>query len=114
MTAEEMFCALGDKYGDDFNWYMLPLSNKSFVTELKNEIGSDHFLYDKPLWAVAKCAATDDVLYVTADENGKDVYYIFHLTYSTQHTAGFPQYQALASIEAVKDFIEQSFVTDYL
>ena len=37
MTAEEIFCDLFDKYGEDFNWYMVPLSqsNGIFVEELK-------------------------------------------------------------------------------
>lgn len=83
MTAEEVFCDLGDKYGDEFNWYMIPLTNKAFVSELKREIGEAHFLYNKPLWAVAKCDSNDDVLFLTA-EGGTDVYYIFHLTYSRE------------------------------
>lgn len=45
MTAEEVFCELSDKYGDDFNWHMLPLSNHTFTAELKKEIGNRHFLY---------------------------------------------------------------------
>ncbi len=55
MTIEEVFSHLYDKYGEDFNWYMLPLTQADgmFVTELKNEIGEDHFLYDKRIWAVA-------------------------------------------------------------
>lgn len=56
MTAEEVFSDLYDKYGDDFNWHMIPLSQSGgeFVSELKKEIGKDHFLYDKRIWAVAK------------------------------------------------------------
>ena len=54
MTAEEVFCELSDKYGDDFNWHMLPLSNHTFTAELKKEIGNRHFLYHKQIWAVAK------------------------------------------------------------
>ena len=56
MTAEEIFCDLFDKYGEDFNWYMVPLSqsNGAFVEELKREIGEEHFLYHKKVWAVAK------------------------------------------------------------
>ena len=40
MTIEEVFSDLYDKYGEDFNWYMLPLTQADgmFVTELKNEI----------------------------------------------------------------------------
>lgn len=72
MTIEEVFSDLYDKYGEDFNWYMLPLTQADgmFVTELKNEIGEDHFLYDKRIWAVAKCESNDDVLYVT--DNGRN------------------------------------------
>ena len=49
MTIEEIFSDLYDKYDEDFNWYMIPLTQADgvFVTELKNEIGEDHFLYDK-------------------------------------------------------------------
>lgn len=41
MTIEEIFSDLCDKYGEDFNWYMIPLTQADgvFVTELKNEIG---------------------------------------------------------------------------
>mgnify|MGYP000143440139 FL=1 len=49
MTIEEIFSDLCVKYGEDFNWYMILLTQVDgvFVTELKNEIGEDHFLYDK-------------------------------------------------------------------
>lgn len=41
MTIEEIFSDLYDKYDEDFNWYMIPLTQADgvFVTELKNEIG---------------------------------------------------------------------------
>ena len=47
MTLEEMFCDLYDKYGKDFNWYMIPFTQAdgAFVAELNKEIGQDHFLY---------------------------------------------------------------------
>lgn len=40
MTAEEVFCDLYDKYGKDFTWHMIPLSqsNGTLVEELKKEI----------------------------------------------------------------------------
>jgi len=40
MTAEEIFCDLFEKYGEDFNWYMVPFSqsNGIFGEELKKEI----------------------------------------------------------------------------
>lgn len=73
MTAEEVFCELIDKYGDDFNWHMLPLSNQTFTAELKKEIGNRHFLYHKQIWAVAKCDSNDDVLYLADNSGGTDI-----------------------------------------
>ena len=89
MTAEEVFCDLGDKYGDDFNWY------------------------NKPIYAVAKCDSNDDVLFLSADD-GKDVYYIFHLTYSGLNSEGFPKHKKFANLQAVKEYIEREFIAEYL
>lgn len=116
MTAEEVFCNLFDKYGEEFNWHMIPLSQASgtFVEELKRELGENHFLYNKSVWAVAKCESNDDVLYVTEREVGTDIYYIFHLTYSAHNLDGFPKYQEFSDIYSVKNFIEQSFIKNYI
>ncbi len=112
MTAEEVFYDLSDKYGGDFNWYMVPLSQSSglLVDELKKEIGENHFLFHEKVWAIAKCESNDDVLYVTGREASKDMYYIFHLTYSKQNSDGFPNYEKFSNIYAVKEFIEQMFI----
>ena len=39
MTAEDVFCDLYDKYGKDFSWHMIPLSqsNGALVEELKKQ-----------------------------------------------------------------------------
>ena len=49
MTLEEMFRDLYDKYGNDFNWYMIPFTQAdgAFVAELNKEIGQGHFLSGK-------------------------------------------------------------------
>ena len=46
MTAEEIFCDLFNKYGEDFNWYMVPLSqsNGVFVEELKKRLEKGIFI----------------------------------------------------------------------
>lgn len=108
MTAEEAFYNLCKKYGDDFNWHMLPFSNQTFVAELKKEIGKNHFLYNKQIWAVAKCDSSDDVLYLADNDGGTDIYYIFHLTYMECNTGGFPRYKKFEGINAVNEYIEQS------
>lgn len=110
MTAEEVFCDLYDKYGDEFNWSMIPFTDKAFVDELKREIRKDHFLYGKRIWAVAKCDSRDDVLYL--EDTG--IYYIFHLTYSECNTDGFPRYKRFVDLYAVKEYIEREFVAEYL
>lgn len=76
MTIEEIFSDLYDKYGEDFNWYMIPLTQ------------------------------ADDVLYVTDNGRNQDIYYIFHLTYSKHNPDGFPRYEELKDVYAVKAFIE--------
>lgn len=108
MTLEEMFRDLYDKYGNDFNWYMIPFAQAdgAFVAELNKEIGQDHFLYGKKILAVAKCESNDDVLYVLRNGTGRDIYYLFHLTYSAHNADGFPQYEEFADLFAVKEFIE--------
>lgn len=116
MTSEEMFSNLYNQYGEDFNWYMIPFTQAggAFVAELKKEIGKDHFLYDKKIEAVAKCESNDEVLYVTKNGQGEDVYYIFHLTYSKHNADGFPRYEEFADIFAVKEFLEQSYGKYYV
>ena len=46
MTAEEVFCKLIEKNGEDFNWRMIPFSDKHFVEELKKELGNDDTLFE--------------------------------------------------------------------
>lgn len=114
MTAEEVFRDLNEKYGDDFNWFILSVSDNTFVAELKREIGQNHFLYDEQIRAIAKCDSNDDVLFWAGDENGTEIYYIFHLTYAKQNSEGFPEYKKFAGIEAVKKYIEKIYVEEYL
>lgn len=114
MTVEEVFCELLDKYGDEFNWHMLPLTNKTFVAELRREIGKNHFLYNEQIWAVAKCDSNDDVLYLASNDDGTNIYYIFHLTYSEHNAEGFPRYKKFIGIEKVTEYIERLFVEEYL
>ncbi len=112
MTAEEVFCDLFDKYGKDFTWHMIPLSQAegTLVEELKKEIGTDHFLYNKRIWAVAKCESNGDVLYVTGSEFGRDVYYIFSLIYPPHCSEERIRYKEFEDIYAVKEFIEESLI----
>lgn len=113
MTAEEVLCDLGDKYGDDFNWHIIPLTDRAFVAELRREIGEKHFLYNKPIYAVARCDSNDDVLFLS-DDDGKVVYFIFHLTYSGLNSDGFPKHKKFDDLQAVREYIEREFIAEYL
>lgn len=110
MTAEEVFYDLSKKYGEDFSWRMIPLSDKSYVSELKREIGKNHFLYNKKIWAVAKCDFRDDVLFVTENNQKEDTYYLFHLTYSEKNLEGYPIFQELIGIDHVRNYIEKTYM----
>ena len=103
MTAEEIFYDLDRRYGDRFHWRMLPLTDRSFVEELKRKIGKDHPLAEKRLWAVAKCDFDDRVLYLSEDGD----YYIFHLTCSEHNRKGFPRYRRFSGIEETAEAIER-------
>ena len=82
---------------------MIPFSQAggALVEELKKEIGQEHSLYYKKIRAVAKWESNDDVLYVTGDELGTDIYYIFYLTYSKQNLKGFPKYKRFTDIRYI-------------
>lgn len=65
MKMEELFSGLGGKYEEEFKWFVLSDAEGSYVTELKREVGENHFLYEKSIKAVAKCEANDDGLFET-------------------------------------------------
>lgn len=105
---EKIFDVLIQQYGDNFNWYILPIEN-TFDAELKKEIQKDHFLFGKEAYAIAKCDANDDVLYVM-HMDGVDTFCIVHLTFSKQNEIGFPKYKMFENIVAVISYIEASIV----
>lgn len=111
MTVEEVFYKLSNIYGDEFGWQMVPPTN-SFVFELKRELGQEHFLCGQQIWAIAKCERNDDVLYVAGTDDGTDIYYIFHLTYSEHNAAGFPKSKKFLGIEALREYLEQTTRVD--
>lgn len=113
MTAEEVVYDLYHKYGDRFNWHMIPLTDQTFVKELKREIGINHFLYHEKVWAVAKCDSNDDVLYVSGRQRaGKDIYYLFHLTWQSLNENHFPRYKELVGIDAVREYIDSICIAE--
>ncbi len=114
MTAKEAFGNLSDKYGEDFNWGMLSPTDTYFVEELKKEIGADNILFEYNVKAVARSYSSDEALYLLKGINDKDVYRIYHLTYSSRNMKGFPKYEEFFDIDNVSEYIEKKYVEEYL
>ena len=112
MTIESMFHDLYHQYGEKLSWRMLSPTDKYFVEELKRELGPEHPIFSKGVHAVAKCDSNDDVLYFFGDDRHEAIYRIYHLTYSSHHTDGYPRYKEFADIQAVKAYIEQRLIGD--
>ena len=94
------------KYGEEFNWGIVPLKN-GFVRELKKE--TDISQYDE-VKAIARSYSCDEVLFLF-DNN---IYRIYHLTYSTNDLNGFPRYKEFLDAEKLVEYIENQFVEEYL
>lgn len=108
MTAEEYFSNLNEKYGEDFNWFMLPFTNLFYVEELNKELGERAF--KQKVFSVAKCESNDDVLFLINEND----YRIYHLTYSKNNLDGFPKYTSFDCLQSAIEFIEQKYVEEYL
>lgn len=97
---------LSDKYGEEFNWGIVPKEN-GFVEALKKEV--DISQYDD-VKAIARSYSCDDVLFLL-DNN---IYRIYHLTYSMKNINGFPRYIEFFDVKKVVDYIENQFIEEYL
>ena len=106
MTAEEWFSVFNEKYGDDFNWTIIPFTNHYFVEELKRELGDE--AQNKSIYPIAKCDSKDDVLFLFDGE-----YRIYHLTYSDKNLEGWPRYKGYSDLSSAMKFIEKEYVEEY-
>lgn len=97
---------LYDKYGEEFNWGIVPQEN-GFVRELSKETNVSQY---EEVRAVARSYACDEVLFLF-DNN---IYRIYHLTYSMNNLNGFPRYKEFLDAEKVVEYIENQFVEEYL
>lgn len=97
---------LCNKYGEDFNWGIIPEVN-GFVRELEKETDISQYSDVK---AIARSYSCDDVLFML-DNN---VYRIYHLTYSTHNENGFPRFMEFVDTSRVIAYIEKQFIEEYL
>lgn len=97
---------LCDKYGEEFNWGIVPQEN-GFVRVLSKETNVSQY---EEVQAVARSYACDEVLFLF-DNN---IYRIYHLTYSMNNLNGFPRYKEFLDAEKVVEYIENQFIEEYL
>lgn len=97
---------LCDKYGDDFDWGIVPEEN-GFVRELEKETDISQYNEVK---AIARSYSCDDVLFLFDNH----LYRIYHLTYSNHNGVGFPRYKEFVDAKKVLAYIENQFVEEYL
>ena len=109
MTFEEAFEILCSELGDEFNWEFISFTKKSFCNHAKKDIKEDHPLYGKILHSIARCTSNDDVLFVTSDEQGGNLYIIIHLTYSNNSCLNFPRFITLGGTDGMMDYLRKNF-----
>jgi len=97
---------LCDKYGEDFNWSIVPMDN-NFVREL--QIETDLSQYSE-VTAIARSESSDDVLFLFDNS----IYRIYHLTYSKCNAKGFPKYKEFFDTKEVVAYIDKQYICEYL
>jgi len=85
---------------DECNWFY-NFNKKFFEEELKRELNSKHFLYNKDFKAILKSDCNDDVIYYINDNS----FVIVHLTYQKENTINYPRYKIIDNIVDLKKFI---------
>lgn len=113
MTIEEIFCELCSKYGDDFNWHMIPYTSHTFVEELKRELAPDDAFLEDQIFSVLKSDSNDDVLYL-GSYNGKESWRIYHLTYCNYKASETLKFVEFSNRIEAMNYIERQFVSEYL
>lgn len=106
MTIEEIIKTLSEKYGDEFNWFLLPADNTFFAKELKIELHSDDKFLSGEIRAVAKCESNDDVLFQGIVSNSCS-WRIYHLTYAVDNALGYPKYIEFSDAQSVGEYIQE-------
>lgn len=116
MNIDDIFNNLNNKYGDEFTWRQISLSESTgyFVSELMKELGNDNAIFKQTVSCLARNDANDDVLYHLYDDNKNEIYRIYHLTYSSNNSIGYPKYEEFTDIKSLNDFIEKQFVDEFL
>ena len=115
MSMEDIMKCCEEKFGDDFNWWMLPEEKREapFVPELKLELGEDDPFFDGRVYAIYKCDANDDMLFQSIRNDGTALWRIYHLTYAhRRERVGFPIRLDFESGQKAAEYIINQYVED--
>ena len=114
-TAEIFITRMFDTYGDEFNWWIPPQTER-LIAELVTELGTDDsFVLDRRLTLEAKCESCDDMLFCSAGADGSELWRIYHLTWShCREHRGFPRRTDFPDRKAALEYIRDNFEKDYL
>ena len=115
MSMEEIMERCEEKFGEDFNWFMLSEDKREthFVPELKLELGEDDPFFDGQVYAIYKCDANDDMLFRSVRRDGTELWRIYHLTYShSRECKGFPRRWDFESGQKAAEYIISQYVED--
>lgn len=104
MSVEEWFAVFDQKYGNDFNWFVLDYDS-TFVNELKHELGIK--FANSSVSSIAKCESNDNVLFLF-----ENVYRIYHLTYS--NNSSNLSYIEFIDLDSAMKYIEKDYTENYL
>ena len=89
-----------NKLDNECEWFY-NFNREFFEKEIKKEMNSDHFLYNKKLKAILKSECNDDVIYYIEDK----VFVVVHLTYQKESTPFYPRYEIIENIIELKKYI---------
>ncbi|CUO20844.1 hypothetical protein [Clostridium paraputrificum] len=90
-----------DSLGNECDWFY-NFSKQFFEEELKRELNSTHFLYNKDFKAILKSECNDDVIYYIKDGS----FIVVHLTYQKENAINYPRYKIIDNIVGLKKFIK--------
>lgn len=115
MSMDDIMERCEEKFGDDFNWWMLPVEKREapFVPELKLELGENDPFFDGRVYAIYKCDANDDMLFQSVRKDGTELWRIYHLTYShCREKEGFPRRWDFESGQKAAEYIINQYIED--
>ena len=85
------------------NWAALTDEDSEYFSkEFYREADKSHALFDERMWAVARCKASDDILYKVHDGR----YAQIHLTWAVETTPNFPDFDVFDTFNEWRESVD--------